>query len=194
MEVSTYDNLGIPDTAGVLFFAFSLVVFLAPYLPRIKISGVEISDLSKRQKKIFIFIGPILLATSIALFYPIHYKFRAELVEGAEIYEFSKEENGSVFRGTIALLDDCTFAGPASRFPANRAYSTSDLDDSGAFIGKIEGKSIEFRYILDMAHQNHIFPGAYYYRGSITQSGGKIRGRRDYSQFEFSVSPPLDGC
>jgi hypothetical protein len=194
MDVSTYNKFGIPDAVGVMFFAFSLVIFLAPYLPSIKVGGVEISNLSDRQKRLCIFLGPILLLSSMALFYPAHYRFRTELVDGAEIYEFSNEENGTVFRGTIALFDDCTFAGPAGRFPANRSYPTGDIDDSGAFIGRIDGKSIEFRYIVELPDANYVFPGAYQYRGRISDSGGIIRGRVDYKEFEFDVSPPIDGC
>jgi hypothetical protein len=171
------------------------VLFLAPYLPSIKLGGYEISNLSDRQKRICIYVGPIILLTSIALYYPAHYRFRAELIPGAEVYEFSRVVNGTVFRGTIALFDDCTFAGPASRFPVNRDYSPNGIDDSGALVGRVEGQSIEFRYIVSLADKNYVYPGVFHYSGKISQGGGIIRGRvGGYSEFELDVSPPIDGC
>lgn len=205
MNVSTYSVAGIPEAVGVILFTLSLVIFLSPYLPSIKVGGVEISKLSIRQRRICIFIGPILLLASTILFFPVHYRHQAGSANSAKIYEFNGEGATGIFSGTIALVNDCTFSGFASRMPVsrgnfetNRDYVEKNINEFGALVGTIDGQEIGFKLMLDAPVEENwsfLYPISIRYEGIISQNGEKIRGGWvSGAELIFDISPPIDGC
>jgi hypothetical protein len=68
---STYEQLGLPGRIGEVLFLVSLALTLSPYFPGLDFGALRVPALPDSTRNKLKLLGPILLAASALLFYPL---------------------------------------------------------------------------------------------------------------------------